>query len=139
MAKQAKVRWVGGMQFVAETGSGHAIILDTQPPDGRNTGPSPMELLLAGLGGCTAVDVVNILSKKRQHIRTVEVRVHGEQRQEPPNIYTDIVVEYVVYGKGVSEKAVEQAIELSETKYCSAAAMMNKVAKITTKYTIVEE
>lgn len=139
MAKDAKVRWVSGMQFVGETGSGHAIVMDTQPPNGRNTGPSPMELLLVGLGGCTAVDVVGILTKKRQNIRTVEVLVHGEQRQEPPNIYTDIVVEYVVYGKGVSEKAVEQAIELSETKYCSAAAMMNKVAKITTKYTIVEE
>ena len=139
MAKQAKVRWISDMQFVGETGSGHAIVLDTQPPDGRNTGPSPMELLLVGLGGCTAVDVVNILTKKRQQIRTVEGLVHGEQRQEPPNIYTDIVVEYVVYGKGISEKAVEQAIELSETKYCSAAAMMNKVAKITTKHRIVEE
>lgn len=138
MAKEARVRWVNGMQFVGETGSGHAIVLDTAPPGGRNTGPSPMELLLVGLGGCTAVDVVNILTKKRQPFTAVEVLVHGEQRDEPPNIYTDIVVEYVVHGTGVSEKAVEQAIELSESKYCSAAAMLNKVAKITATYRVVE-
>ncbi len=139
MAKQASVRWVSGMQFVGETGSGHAIVLDAPPPGGRNTGPGPMELLLVGLAGCTAMDIVNILSKKRQPFRGVEVSAHGEQRQDPPNIYTDIHVEYVVYGKGVSEKAVEQAIALSEEKYCSAAAMMNKVAKITTSFRIVEE
>jgi putative redox protein len=139
MARQAKVRWVSGMQFVGETGSGHAIVMDTQPPDGNNTGAGPMELLLLGLGGCTAVDVVNILKKKRQKIRTVEVLVRGEQRPDPPSIYTDISVEYVVYGKGISDRAVEQAIELSETKYCSAAAMMNKVAKITATYRIVED
>lgn len=139
MAKQAKVRWVAGMQFVGETGSGHAIVVDAPTPGGRNTGPSPMELLLVGLAGCTAMDIVNILGKKRQPFRGVEVNVQGEQREEPPNIYTDIHVEYVVYGKGVSEKAVEQAIALSEEKYCSAAAMMNKVAKITTSFRIVEE
>ncbi len=139
MAKQAKVRWVSEMQFVGETGSGHAIVLDAPAPGGRNTGPSPMELLLVGLAGCTAMDVVNILGKKRQPFHGVEVNVHGEQREEPPNVYTDIHVEYVVYGRGVSEKAVEQAIALSEEKYCSAAAMMNKVAKITTSFRIVEE
>lgn len=139
MAKQAKVRWVSGMQFIGETGSGHAIVLDAPTPGGRNTGPSPMELLLVGLAGCTAMDIVSILSKKRQPFHGVEVNVRGEQREEPPNIYTDIHVEYVVSGKGVSEKAVEQAIALSEEKYCSAAAMMNKVAKITTSFRIVEE
>lgn len=139
MAKEAKVRWVSGMQFVGESGSGHAMVLDAPPPGGRNTGPSPMELLLVGLAGCTAMDVVNILSKKRQPFHDVEVRVNGAQRDEPPNYYTDIHLEYVVYGKGVSEKAVEQAIALSEEKYCSAAAMMNKVANITTSFRIVEE
>jgi len=139
VAKEARVRWVNGMQFVGETGSGHAIVLDAPPPGGRNTGASPMELLLVGLGGCTAMDVVNILGKKRQPFRGVEVNVQGVQREEPPNYYTDIHVEYVVYGKGVSEKAVEQAIALSEEKYCSAAAMMNKVANITTSFRIVEE
>jgi len=137
--KDARVRWVDGTQFVGETGSGHAIVMDTQPPNGRNTGPSPMELLLVGLAGCTSVDVVSILQKKRQQVRTVEVRAHGVQREEPPNIYTQISIEYVVYGKGVSEKAVEQAIELSETKYCSVAAMMNKVANITKTFRVVEE
>lgn len=139
MAKQAKVRWVSGMQFVGETGSGHAIVLDAPTPGGRNTGPGPMELLLVGLAGCTAMDVVNILGRKRQPFHGVEVNVRGEQREDPPNIYTDIHVEYVVYGKGVSEKAVEHAIALSEEKYCSAAAMMNKVANITTSFRIVEE
>lgn len=139
MAKEATVRWVSGMQFVGESGSGHAMVLDAPAPGGRNTGPSPMELLLVGLAGCTAIDVVNILSKKRQPFHGVEVRVNGVQRDEPPNHYTDIHLEYVVYGKGVSEKAVEQAIALSEEKYCSAAAMMNKVANITTSFRIVEE
>lgn len=139
MAKEAKVRWVSGMQFVGESGSGHAMVLDAPAPGGRNTGPSPMELLLVGLAGCTAMDVVNILSKKRQPFHGVEVHANGVQRDEPPNYYTDIHLEYVVYGKGVSEKAVEQAIALSEEKYCSAAAMMNEVANITTAFRIVEE
>ncbi len=137
--KAAKIRWVDGLQFVAESGSGHAIVLDAPEPSGGNTGPSPMELLLMGLAGCTAVDVVNILRKKRQALRTVEVLVRGVQRDEPPNVYTNIALEYVVYGTGISAKAVEQAIALSETKYCSAAGMMNKVAEITTSYRIVEE
>lgn len=137
--KEAKVRWIDGLQFAAESGSGHAIVLDAPEPTGRNTGPSPMELLLMGLAGCTAVDVVNILRKKRQTLRTVEVLARGVQRDEPPNVYTQIELEYVVYGRGISPKAVEQAIELSETKYCSAAGMMREVAEITTSYRIVEE
>ncbi len=139
ITKEAKVRWIDGVQFAAESGSGHAIVLDAPEPTGRNTGPSPMELLLMGLAGCTAVDVVNILRKKRQALRTVEVFARGMQREEPPNVYTDIELEYVVYGRGISAKAIEQAISLSEAKYCSAAAMMSEVADITTKYRIVEE
>ena len=138
--KEASVRWIDGLQFAGESGSGHAIVLDApESAGGRNTGPSPMELLLMGLAGCTAVDVVNILRKKRQALRGVEVFARGVQRDEPPNVYTNIVLEYVVYGTGIAEKAVEQAITLSETKYCSAAGMMNKVAEIITNYRIVEE
>lgn len=137
-AKEARVHWAEGMQFVGESGSGHAIVLDASPPEGRNTAASPMELLLIAVAGCTAIDIVSILEKKRQKIRGLEVFAHGDQRDEPPNIYTDIVLEYVVRGEGVSEKAVQQAIALSAEKYCSAAAMVNKVANVVTRYRIEE-
>lgn len=136
---EGKVVWTGGMQFLAESGSGHAIALDVSPESGgRNTGMRPMELLLVGLAGCTAVDLVSILQKKRQVLTGLEVRASGVHAPEPPQVYTDIQVEYIVRGKGISPLAVEQAIELSEDKYCSAGAMLKAVAKITWEYRIEE-
>ncbi len=136
---KAKVRLVEGMQFVAEGGSGHAIVLDSDPSvGGRDTGSRPMELLLMGLAGCTAMDVAFILRRKRVDLRGLEVHVEAERADKHPKVYTKIHVEYVIYGD-VPDKAARQAIELSEEKYCSASAMLRKTAEITWSYRIVKE
>ncbi len=137
---EAKAFWVTGRQFVAESGSGHAMVMDASTRGGgRNTGPSPMELLVMGLAGCTGVDVVAILEKQRQAVTGVEVTVRVERAPEPPMVFTRIQVAYQVRGKNLSEKAVQRAIELSETKYCSASIMLGKTAEVSTRYTIVDE
>jgi putative redox protein len=134
-----EVTWVQGEQFVASGSGGHSIVLDT--PGGRATwqGFKPSELLLAALGGCTAVDVIDILRKKRQRVSGLRVTVRGEQREEYPRAYERIAVHYEVRGQGVAPAAVERAINLSEEKYCSVAATLRGVATITTSFTIVEE
>ncbi len=138
--KTALARWIQNRQFQATTGSGHELILDGGPTaDGKSNGPSPMELLLVGMAGCTGVDVVDILQKKRQSISGVEVRVEGTRAETYPMVYTEIDVVYVVRGKDISPKAVEDAIALSETKYCSAGVMLGKTAKISSRYEIVPE
>lgn len=142
MMKTAQVTWVGpGMRLVGKAGDGPAIIVDHVLPGEERfqSGPTPMELLLIGLAGCTAMDVISILQKKRQPFKGLQVRVSGERAEEHPQVYTRIHVEYIVTGEGVDPQAVERAIELSETKYCSAAAMLGAVAKITTSYRIVGE
>ncbi len=134
---KARVRWVEGMQFIAEADSGHAIVLDGSPSvGGRDTGPRSMELLLMGLAGCTAMDVVFILRRKRQKFTGVEVNVTAERAPTHPKVYTKIHIEYLIYGD-VSDKAARQAIELSEEKYCSASAMMKKTAEVTWSYKII--
>jgi putative redox protein len=136
----AQVKWVDGMQFVGEAGSGHAIVLDaSQVVGGRDTGTRPMELLLIGLAGCTAIDVVHILKRKRQPVTDVQVKVEAERAEEPPRIFTHIKLHYLVAGRGLSEKAVVDAIELSENKYCSASAMLGKAAEISYEYEIIQE
>lgn len=140
MMKTAQVTWVGpGMRLVGKAGDGPAIIVDHVLPGEERfqSGPTPMELLLIGLAGCTAMDVISILQKKRQPFKGLQVKVSGERAEEHPQVYTRIHVEYIVTGEGVDPQAVERAIELSETKYCSAAAMLGAVAKITTSYRIV--
>ena len=134
-----RVTWVQGEQFVASGGGGHSIVLDA--PDGRVTwqGFKPSELLLAALGGCTAVDVIDILRKKRQRVSGLRVTVRGEQRDEHPRAFERIVVHFEVRGQGVAEAAVERAIGLSEERYCSVAATLRGVAEITTSFTIVED
>lgn len=140
MSYTAQVTWVAGMQFVGEAGSGHAIVLDaSKAVGGRNTGTRPMELLLIGLAGCTAVDVVYILQRKRQPVTDVQVKVEAERATEHPQIYTSIKLHYVVEGRGLSEKAVVDAIKLSESKYCSASAMLGRAAKISHDYQIIRE
>ncbi len=133
------VTWVQGQQFVASGSGGHSIVLDA--PSGRPTwqGFKPSELLLAALGGCTAVDVIEILRKKRQRVSGLQVTVHGEQQEEYPRPFKRIGVHYEVRGQDVSETAVEHAIGLSEEKYCSVAATIRGVAEITTSFTIVED
>ncbi len=132
-AIEAQVTWVEDRRFVGEASSGHAIVVDASA-DKR--GPSPMELILLGLVGCTAHDVVGILEKKRQPVDGVEVRARAERAEDPPRVYTEIEVEYVVRGRGVQPKAVEDAIRLSEEKYCSVSAMLDKTARITSSYRI---
>lgn len=126
--KEAKVTWTGEKQFLAWAGSNHSIVLDADRE--RNSGLSPMELLLMGLGGCTGVDVVNILKKKHLEIRDYEIKITGEQRDEYPKIYTKIKVVHVIRGENIPKKAVEDAVQLSVDKYCSVSAMLEKTADI---------
>jgi putative redox protein len=140
MTNAAQVTWVEGMQFVAEAGSGHAVVLDARAEvGGRNTGMRPMELMLVGLAGCTAMDVVHILKRKRQQVTDLQVNVKGERAEQHPRVYTSITLEYIVKGHELSEKAVTDAIELSEKRYCSASAMLGKTANISYSYHIVDE
>jgi putative redox protein len=132
---EARVTWVNGMQFVAETGSGHAIVLESGE---KTKAPSPMEMLLVGLGGCTAIDIVHILKRMRQPVTGVQVNVKGVRADQPPKVYTHIEVEYVVTGRGLSKEKVQRAVEMSETTYCSASVMLGKTASITSSIRILE-
>ena len=102
------------------------------------TGPSPMELVLVSLGGCTAMDVISILEKKRQEVTNFEILLHANRSSEHPKVFTEITIEFVVTGHGIDEEAVKRAVELSESKYCSVSAMLSKTANIQTKITIKE-
>jgi putative redox protein len=123
---QASVKWDQQARFEGRASSGHAVTLDGD----SKAGSSPMELVLIALCGCTAYDVVSILQKKREPFTSVEVSAQGEKAPEPPRVYTEIKLVYRVAGK-VSRKSVEDAVRLSEEKYCSVAAMLNKTARIT--------
>jgi putative redox protein len=137
------VRWIGsdaGMSFVAETGSGHALVMDGAPEaGGRNLGPRPMELLLAGTGGCTAFDVVLILKKGRHAVSGCEVSMSAERADTDPKIFTHIHFHYRVKGKQLKAEAVARAIELSKEKYCSASIILGQSAKITHDFEVIEE
>jgi putative redox protein len=136
----AQVTWVGGIAFEGMTSTGHTVILDAgEDVGGENRGFRPFSLLLVGLAGCTAMDVISILRKKRQDVTGFQVVVEAKRAPDHPKVYTDIVLEYVVRGRDVDERAVARAIELSQTKYCSASAMLGKVAHITSRYRIEEE
>ena len=129
-----------GMAFYGTADTGFEIKMDTHPSaGGENDGFRPMELLLVGLGGCTAMDVVSILRKKRQTFSGFEVQLHADRAEEHPRIFTKINIHYIVRGDDVDPKAVERAIELSATKYCSAHAMLEKSATITSSFEIVGE
>jgi putative redox protein len=133
---EAQVNWIEDRRFLGQASSGHAIVVDASAD---KLGPSPMELLLVGMAGCTAYDVISILQKKRQAITGLQVTARAERAQEPPRVYTTIEVEYIVRGRGIKAKAVEDAIRLSEEKYCSASIMLGKTARITTSYRIDQE
>jgi len=138
MAKSVRVKWVEKRQFVGTDSSKHTVVMSSQDEE-NGTGISPSQLLMVALGGCTAYDVVDILHKKRQQLTGLEVTVTGEQEPDPPWTYRKIHIQYVVRGKGLRDKAVHDAIELSEQKYCSVAATLRGAAEITYDYTIVEE
>jgi len=137
--KETRVVWKDDMTF---EGVGHRdlrLTMDSVPEvGGHDEGFSPMELLLVSLGGCTAMDVISILKKKRQDVTGFEIITRGTRADDHPRVYTDIEIEFVVRGHGVDPKAVARAIELSETKYCSVSNMLNKSAKLTTKYRVEE-
>ncbi|HMM53557.1 MAG TPA: OsmC family protein [Candidatus Desulfobacillus sp.] len=136
------VQWLDdlGMAFVARTGSGHLTMMDGAPEGGgNNLAPRPMELILAGAGGCSAYDVVLILRKGRQDISGCEVRLQAERAESDPKVFRKIHFQYTLRGKGLKADAVERAIRLSAEKYCSASIMLGKTAAITHGWTIVEE
>ncbi|GAA0581700.1 OsmC family protein [Halomonas salifodinae] len=138
---QASVKWTDGRQFVAESGSGHSLVIDG-PPDhgGRNTGPRPMEMLLMGLGACTSFDVLEILEKSRADVHDCVAKVEAERADSVPSVFTRIHVHFTVSGKNLKEKQVQRAVELSADKYCSASIMLGKGGvEISHSYTIVED
>ena len=132
----ASVTWVEDKRFVGSASSGHAVVLDASA---EKQASSPMELVLIGMAGCTAYDVMSILEKKRQRVTGLEVNARAERAEEPPRVYTKIEIEYLVRGRGIKPKAVEDAIHLSKDKYCSASIMLGKTAQITTRFRIEEE
>ena len=139
-AMDAKVVWSKGLSFTGSAaGSGFSLPLGGDPKvGGANDGFRPLELLLVGLAGCTAMDVISILEKKREEVTAFEVRVLGEQAGDHPRVFTRIDVEYLLTGRNIDRASVERAVELSETKYCSAHAMLRKAAQIERTITIRE-
>jgi putative redox protein len=135
--QKAIIHSAGKDFFIGITPSGHTVTLDTNHD--RGTAPTPMELLLIALGSCTAVDVVGILEKKREQVTSYRVEVSGERRDEHPRSYKRMEVRHIVTGRNISAKAVAQAIELSETKYCSVAATLRPTAEIVSSFEIIEE
>lgn len=136
---KARIKLAEGMTFVAESGSGHAVVVDASPDiGGRNLGARPMELVLMGTGACTAIDVMLILRRSRQAVSDCVVDLEGDRAAEDPKVFTRIHFHFTVTGRGLSQSHVERAIRLSREKYCSATAMMAKTAEITTDYEIRE-
>jgi len=131
----ATVKWIEGKQFIGVDSTHHSVVLST--PD-EGIGIKPSELLLLAVASCTAVDVVEILTKKRMELTYLEISSSGEQDQDPPWTFRKIHLHYKIGGKGLTEKAVEQAIQLSEEKYCSVAATIRATAQITTDFEILE-
>ncbi len=136
---KGRVKWVEGALMLAESGSGHALVMDG-PEDhgGRNLGLRPMEMVLLGMGGCTQFDVVHILRKGRHDVRFCEVELEAERAESEPKVFTRIHVHFRVGGKGLGEKAVARAVQLSAEKYCSASIMLAKTAEITHDFELVE-
>jgi putative redox protein len=135
---KAHVSLTGEMTFLGESGSGHQVIIDSAADvGGRDSGPRPMELVLLGMGGCSAIDVLMILRKARQQITDCVVELDAERADEVPKVFTKIHLHYVVKGKEVSEKQVQRAIALSAEKYCSVSKMLEKTAVITHDYEII--
>ena len=137
---KARIKWVEQVTFLAESGSGHAVVLDGAPEaGGRNLGVRPMEMLLMGLGGCSAFDVVLILRKGREDVSDCVVELEAERAETDPKVFTRIHMHYKVTGRGLAPAKVERAIKLSAEKYCSASAIMAKTAVITHDWEVIEE
>ncbi|MBI5034412.1 MAG: OsmC family protein [Chloroflexi bacterium] len=132
----AHVKWHKGLSFIGTTDSGFRVPLDSSHQDHK--GASPLELVLLGMAGCTAMDVISILEKKRQTVTNFEIRTHAVRAPEHPKVFTHITVEYIITGHNLERAAAERAVELSITKYCPAINMLNKAAEIQTKITLIE-
>jgi putative redox protein len=139
---ECTVRWTGlsGMSFLAETGSGHLVTMDGAPDGGgRDLAPRPMEVVLAGTGGCTAYDVVLILRKSGQDIRACDVKLSSERAEKDPKVFTKIHFHFTVTGRNLKPNLVERAIKLSHDKYCSASIMLEKTAEMTHSFDIIDD
>ncbi len=136
---KTRVKWVEGVCFMAESASGHALVMDGAPDiGGKNLGPRPMEMLLMGAGGCTSVDVIMILQKSRQDVVDCEVSIEAERATEHPKVFTHIHMHFTVSGRNLKPEMVERAIRLSAEKYCSASIMLGKTAQMSHDFEIVE-
>ena len=134
---KTRIVWLEDMPYVAQSPSGHALVMDGPPElGGHNLGPRPMEMLLMGMGGCTAVDVVSILRKARQDLRGCEIEIAAERADSDPKVFTQIHVHFILTGQELSAKHIERAIHLSAEKYCSASIMLGQTAKITHTFEI---
>lgn len=136
---KARVKWLQDVAFVGEAGSGHSVVMDGAPDaGGRNIGFRPMEMLLVGLGGCSAFDVMLILKRGREQVTDCVVELDADRAETDPKVFTNIRMRYIVTGRALDPKKVERAVNLSAEKYCSASAIMNKTAQITHTVEIVE-
>jgi putative redox protein len=137
---KARIKWVQDVMFLGESGSGHSVVMDGAPDSGgRNLGFRPMEMMLLGLGGCSAFDVVMILKRGREKVTDCVVEIDGERATTDPKVFTKITMHYIVTGQGLDRKKVERAVHLSAEKYCSATAIMAKTAEIVHTIDIVDE
>ena len=137
---KATVKWVDGMMFLGESGSGHAVVMDGAPEaGGRNHGVRPMEMLLLGLGGCSSFDVILILKRGREPVNGCTVEIEAERAEDDPKVFTRIHLKYKLSGRGLNPVKVERAIALSKEKYCSASIMLGATATITSEYSVTEE
>ena len=135
---KCRIKWLDHMSFVGESGSSHSVVMDSAPEaGGRNLGVRPMEMLLLGLGGCTAFDVVSILRKSRQQMVACEVEIEAERAGEIPKVFTKIHLHFILSGKDLEQNKVAKAVSLSADKYCSASRMLEKTATITHDFEIV--
>ncbi len=136
---KCRVKWLDHMTFVGESGSGHSVVMDGAPEHGgRDLGFRPIEMLLLGLGGCTAFDVVSILKKSRQAITDCEVKIDSDRAEEIPKVFTRIHIHFIITGNSLDPVKVEKAVNLSADKYCSASKMLEKTAEMTHDFEIVE-
>lgn len=136
---RTRVKWVENVCFMAESGSGHAVVMDGSPDiGGKNLGPRPMEMLLMGAGGCTSVDVIMILQKSRQEVTDCEVEITAERADDHPKVFTSIHMHFTVTGRKLKSEVVDRAIKLSAEKYCSASIILGQTAAMTHDFEIVE-
>lgn len=139
MSMQTRVRWIGDMSFVAETGSGHAVAMDGAPEaGGRDLAPRPMEMVLAGLGGCSSFDIVKLLRDAGQRVAGVELRITAERADAEPAVFTDIHGHFVVSGRALDDRVVAGAVEASAKKHSSVSKMLEKTARVRYTYEIKE-